>query len=95
MFSCPVAWFQNALLGIKRDERLFTKKIFIIEPVFPEKLDSVEGSVSTQRGNIRVGWRRDNGRIRLSIKIPMMLYAELRLPGLNRRLDSGLWEFTI
>ncbi len=95
MFSCPVAWFHNALLGIKRDERFFTKRRFAIEPVFPAKIDSIGGEYFTPGGTIKVGWRRDNGRIKLSVSVPENIVAELKVPGLERALTGGRWEFTI
>lgn len=95
MFSCPVAWFHNTLLGIKRDERFFSEKRFAIEPVFPEKLDSASGEYFTPAGVITVGWRRDNGRIKLSASVPEGLTAELKVPGIERVLTGGRWEFTI
>ena len=95
MYSCPIAWFHNTILGIRRDERFFTEKRFVIEPEFVSRLENAEGEYQTPLGKLSVAWRRDNGRIKLTLNIPDGLTAELRVPGLERKLTGGVWAFTI
>ena len=95
MFSCPVAWLHNSILGIRRDESYFTEKRFVLEPHFPKGLDSAEGEYDTLLGKIKVAWRRDNGKVRLSVVIPDGVTAEFKAPGIEKELTGGCWEFTL
>ena len=93
MYSCPIAWFHNTILGIRRDERFFTDHRFTLAPHFPAGLDHAAGTYETPLGTISVAWRRSFGKIKLSVSIPDGVTATLHAGGTDRRLTSGCWEF--
>ncbi|MGN1129647.1 MAG: family 78 glycoside hydrolase catalytic domain [Candidatus Flemingiibacterium sp.] len=95
MYSCPIAWFHNSILGIRCDEKLFTERRFTLEPHFPIKLDYAEGEYETPVGKIFVAWRRSFGKVKLSVSIPDGLTAELKLDCGTRVLSAGRYELTI
>lgn len=95
MYSCPITWFRNSILGIRQDETLFTEHRFILSPHFPKGLDFAEGEYETPAGKISVAWRRRFGRMNLSVSIPDGATAELRLTGETRILSAGRYELTV
>ena len=95
MYSYPVTWFRETILGIRQDETLFTESRFRIEPCFLEKIDHAEGEYDTPAGKIAVSWRRGYGaEIRLSVTVPDRITAELSARGTEKTLSAGHWELT-
>ena len=96
MYSWPVTWFRETILGIRQDETLFTESRFRIEPCFLEKIDHAEGEYDTPAGKIAVSWRRGyNSEIRLSITVPDRITAELSARGTEKTLSAGHWELRV
>lgn len=95
MFSCPIAWFHNTILGIRRDERFFTDKTFTLAPHFLKELNSAKGEYDTPLGKICVAWKRIFGKIKLSVTIPQGINAELELSGEKTLLTEGNYLFTL
>ena len=68
---------QGALLGVRPLEAGYA--FFEVRP--PAALHDAAGRVPTDRGPIRVSWQRDEGRIRLRVRVPVNAAALVRLPG--------------
>ena len=119
MYSCPIAWFHNTLLGIRQDERLFglydhpgiythtytcavvseqsvnsREHIIRVEPAFVKSLDWARGSFETNNGRVGVEWRREDGKIKLSLSIPAGVTAETNIPEVGT-LGGGEYVFVI
>ena len=119
MYSCPIAWFHNTLLGIRQDERLFglydhpgiythtytcavvseqsvnsREHIIRVEPAFVKSLDWARGSFETKNGRVGVEWRREDGKIKLSLSIPAGVTALTNIPEVGN-LDGGEYVFVI
>jgi alpha-L-rhamnosidase len=81
MFGSVSQWFYNWLGGIEPapDAEGFDR--VLLHPRFVRGLDWVKCSVSTVRGPVVCEWKRRDGRIDLSVRIPVNASAELSLPG--------------
>ena len=91
MYSCPVAWLHNTLLGIRLD--LTAAEPLVLSPYFPPALPSAGGAYDTALGRISVEWTREGGRIRLRVGLPDGLTVPLRLR--NAHLPDGAAECTV
>ena len=80
MMADIVNWFYGALAGIKRTAPGF--KTFTVAPEFLPGLDWVEASHTAAGGDIRVEWRRGDGKIDVKVSVPEGTVASVRLPGL-------------
>lgn len=91
MYSCPVAWLHNTLLGIRLD---FTRsEPLVLSPYFPAALSSAGGAFDTALGKITVHWVREDGKIWMRIGLPSDLRAPLRLR--NAHFPGGAVECTV
>lgn len=73
-------WFYEDLAGIKNDPASIGFKKIWMEPVFPEKLNSVNASYVSPYGKIVSSWKRDGERLTWSIEVPANTTATLQLP---------------
>jgi len=78
MLGSVDAWFYKAVAGI-RCQSAGWEKILICPPLFPG-LNSASASLRTIRGDIRVSWKREEGRFDLDVRIPVGAEAEIRIP---------------
>ena len=63
-------WFYKHLCGLKIDPEQAGFARFLIEPVFPKKLDAAQCWLDTVKGKVAVGWKREAGKITLNITVP-------------------------
>jgi len=80
MMADIVNWFYGSLAGIKRTSPGF--KTFVVAPEFLPGLDWVEASHTVAGGDIRVEWRRKDGKVEVKVSVPAGTAATVRLPGL-------------
>lgn len=81
MYSCPIAWFHNSILGIKQDIALKKKKTLRISPYFLKELQFAEGSYQTICGEIGVAWKREGHTVFLEVTLPDGVVAEVSAEG--------------
>lgn len=81
MYSCPIAWFHNSILGIKQDIALKKKKTLRISPYFLKELQFAEGSYQTICGEIGVAWKREGHTVLLEVTLPDGVMAEVSAEG--------------
>ena len=94
MMADIVNWFYGSLAGIKRDEPGFRK--FSVAPVFHKGLDWVKASHRTATGEIKVEWRREQGKVRVVVSVPPGTSAVVRLPGLADTVQNpGEREYSV
>ena len=63
-------WFYKHLCGLKLDPQQAGFDRFLIEPVFPKKLSSAQCSFDTIKGQIKVDWQREAGKITVKLTVP-------------------------
>ncbi|MCA9732712.1 family 78 glycoside hydrolase catalytic domain [candidate division KSB1 bacterium] len=80
MFGSVSEWFYKWLGGIRPDQQHPGFKKFIINPVLPEGLASVNCSYYSPHGEIISNWINDDGRKEFEIKIPAGTAAHVKLP---------------
>ena len=77
MYSCPIAWFHNTLLGIGQTAALYTRHEITIAPHFLGALTFAEGEYMTDAGRFAVSWKRGGGRIALTVTVPAGITATI------------------
>ncbi|MBE6560173.1 MAG: hypothetical protein E7662_03525 [Ruminococcaceae bacterium] len=88
MYSCPISWFHNTILGLRQDSRFITERKLHISPYFPHALTHAEGDYDTPIGRITVRWRKEKTAVRYFIKLPVGVSADLHHLGSIYHLDD-------
>jgi alpha-L-rhamnosidase len=84
-------WFYENLAGIRNDPSSVGFKKILMEPVFPEKLTSVNASYESPYGAIGSSWQRDGDLLTWNIVVPANTTAIVRLPSrFGVSLDAAL-----
>ena len=74
------AFFYKTLAGINFNEDYTGCKSVAIKPFIPEDLDYVKASIETINGRLNSSWIKQNGELKLKIKIPFNVKAEVYIP---------------
>lgn len=91
-FGSVGEFFYRQILGITPAQPGFTQVLF--EPCVDPRLSSVEGSVSTVQGVIRVSWQYiDNVHVSISLETPTSTYVKLP-DGYEQDVPAGTYHFT-
>lgn len=88
------AWMYNTLAGINLDAEHPGFGHIIIRPHFIDQLDWVSGSYQSVRGLIRSEWKRENGRIKLTVTIPANTTATIHADKVYT-VGSGTYHYMI
>ena len=80
MFGGSLVWFYRYLAGIKIDPASPAYQHSIISPFLAEGLDSVDYTLDTVYGPLRVAWKKSGSRMSMDITIPEGCSATLRWP---------------
>lgn len=78
------AWFFTVLVGIQCDENCPGYERIVIKPYIPEDLDWAAASLNTIRGTIKFAWKKENGKLTLTVAIPANSSARLYIPITDR-----------
>jgi Bacterial alpha-L-rhamnosidase C-terminal domain len=66
-----------------------------IAPPDVRSLDRVKGSVWTQRGTVRVSWKRTRGGLHVEVDVPPNVRATVAIPGeRTSSVGAGEWRFS-
>lgn len=71
--ATPVNYFQTAILGVRPLKPGFM--LFEAKPAVHD-LDFAQGSIPTPKGNIRIKWNREGGKIKVNLFVPHGLSAQ-------------------
>lgn len=63
-------WFFRKIGGIELNPDLISPKTVVIDPVFPKGIDWARASRRVSEGDIKVEWKRVNGKIDLKVNAP-------------------------
>ena len=77
-FGCVGSWMYEHILGIRPLQPGYRR--FLVAPEPEERLFFAEGSFQSVYGRIEVSWKTENGKMRISVKVPMDTEARIRLP---------------
>lgn len=86
MYSDYMSWLVQNVVGIKADY-----KEIKISPYYFAKLDYAKGSYDTENGKVEVCWKRNDGKITLTVVVPeyVLVYYD------NNALKAGENKFVI
>ena len=73
-------WFYWGLAGIRPDETAPGFERIIVKPYIPRDLDRVSASIRTARGEVAAGWRRESGRVTITVIVPGNSSAAVHVP---------------
>lgn len=76
-FGDVAAWMQSDIAGINYDETAPGFGHIVIRPHYPEGLEWAEASLRSVRGMIRSSWKREAGKIKLNVTIPINAKATI------------------
>lgn len=76
-FGDVAAWMQSDIAGINYDETAPGFGHIVIRPHYPEGLEWAEASLRSVRGMIRSSWKREAGKIKLRVTIPINAKATI------------------
>lgn len=94
MMADIVNWFYGTLAGIRIVEPGFRK--FMVAPNFHKGLDWVKATHKAATGEIKVEWRREQGKVRVVVVVPPETSAVVRLPGLADAVQNpGEKEYSV
>lgn len=94
MYGDISAWFYQYLAGITPDMEKPGFKHFIIKPHPVEALNHVKAEHRCPYGVIKVDWRKDAGKFKITIQVPETTTATLILPDNTKQtLESGEHTF--
>jgi len=72
-------WSHRYLAGVRPTAPGFAR--FVVAPLVPDRLSSVQASWSSPYGTIESAWRRrDGGELELQVTVPVNTIAEIRVP---------------
>ena len=74
------AWFYKYLAGIQQQEQSLAFSSVEIKPFLADSLGYVKGEIETLRGKIFSEWKKANGILTLSVKIPFNTSALIYVP---------------
>ena len=87
-------WFYQGLGGIRPLENTVGFQEFMLKPVFPSQLDTVDASYESGYGKISSRWERKAGQIHWQFSIPANSSAWVHfLTGEKQRFFAGSYEF--
>lgn len=90
MFGASVVHLFTGILGIGQIDGTYGYDSIVITPNIPDTLEYAEGSISTVKGRICVGFKRKGTQIEFNIEIPDEAHAEFRFRGINKILTKSI-----
>ena len=91
MYSDVLSWLTKTACGISPSDSEETFKQVSVQPYFFDDLDHAAAKTLTPKGEVKVSWRRENGRISLSITAPENGFVRYK----NAFLPKGESLFTL
>lgn len=90
MYADFSAWMIHYIAGLQPDPEAVAFEHFYVRPFFPEDLSYASAEHESPKGRIRVFWKRNKGKIHVSISVPLASTATIVLPdGKKRKLKAG------
>lgn len=81
--------FLKYLGGISPDDNIPGFKHFVIKPYIPSKLNKLNCSIKTISGVIKSSWKKNKGKLELSVTIPFNTTAELFIPAKGKVFENN------
>ena len=88
MYSCPISWFYNTILGIRHYNTPESEHKLTLNPCFVKGLEFAYCSFKTKFGTIRVDWQRNGKSVTLYADIPDNLEIKLKVNHYNMNGES-------
>lgn len=89
MFGEVGAWLYKSLAGIRPDVDVAGFEKTHVCPYFPEDMQHLDVAYKTSYGELRIGWRREEGRIVYRLHVPEAMTVVLHAPGNRTEICSG------
>lgn len=87
------AWMMNELAGINYDVNNPGFDHIILTPHFPENMQWAKAEYHSVKGIISSEWKRENGKIKLTVSIPTGSSAEIQVEDRSEKTGSGTYSF--
>lgn len=95
MFGASTLYLFTYILGIRQQDCSTCFDRVVIEPCFADCLTFAKGHITTPHGKISVDWKKENGKIFVSVDLCDGVYATFRHGGSEKMLCIGHNELTI
>ena len=73
-------WMYRVVAGVEIDPTQPGYKHFFIQPQLTDKLTYATASLQSNYGEIASGWQRQNGKTKMTVKIPVNTTATIKIP---------------
>ena len=93
MYGSVGAWLYTHLAGIQSVDSGFSK--VRIQPHVPKNLTFAEAVLDTCKGQFRVKWQKQYGKLMLNVTIPFGVEAQIYGPEGTQVVGSGSYVFDI
>lgn len=87
------AWMYNDLAGINFDPQQPGFRHILFRPHFVEGLDWVKAEYRSVNGPIRSEWKRDGGKVRLTVDVPVNTTGTVIVGDKEIPVSAGVHEF--
>lgn len=95
MFGAVVAYLFDYILGIQAKNGSAGYQEVLIAPVIPDSLNHASGHRTLPSGEVRVMWKKTEGRISFTVEIPENQPAVLQYQGCTYPLTPGINQYTL
>ncbi len=93
-FGCVAEWMYRVMGGIGSDQPGYRHSM--IAPKMDARLDYVKRSYLSEQGEILCEWKREDGAVKVTVKIPCNTRASIFLPdGTREEVGSGKYEYSV
>lgn len=94
MFGEVGAWLYKSVAGIRPDADVAGFEKTHVRPYFPKDMQHLDVSYKTSYGELRISWRREEGRIAYRLHVPEAMTVALHAPdGKTETCVGGDYEF--
>lgn len=83
-------WIQRTMVGIEVDDLNPGYSHYYIQPLVDSRFSFVKGSLMTQFGEIKSKWELDDGKVTLSIRVPVNTSCTILLKQANEIVESDV-----
>lgn len=95
MFGSYDAFLYKYLGGICVDEDAAASNKVTIAPLFASGIDYVDCSLETVNGEIKCCWKKENGKVNVSISVPPQTVATVKLGDKTEKVGAGEYQYTV
>lgn len=92
-YGAVADWLYGDAAGINIDESKPAFEHIVFRPVITDRLDYVKASIDSRKGEVKAGWKRENGKVTYEVTVPESCTATVIFGGRTEEIGSGTHTF--